>query len=224
MTDSALPPETAVRSALRERIAAVCREMGSSRLVLAGAGNVSARTTGGLLITPRGSRLAGASAEEIVFVPDGADEADDGRVSSELAIHRSIYAATDAGAVVHTHSHFAAVLSAVVDVVPPVHYSLAGLGDEVRVARYATFGTRELAEHAVEALGANAAVLLRNHGAVTLGATVEHALERAVLLEWLCSVAYHARLYGDPRLIDAAEIGRVRDQSRRLDYSLTDAP
>jgi L-fuculose-phosphate aldolase len=65
-------------------------------------------------------------------------------------------------------------------------------------------------------------VLLRNHGAVTYGSTVEHALERAVLLEWLCSVAYHASVLGRPQLVPDAELQRVAAQSRRLGYSLTE--
>jgi L-fuculose-phosphate aldolase len=205
----------------RERVAAVSRELGGSGLVVAAAGNVSARTAEGTLITPRACRLATASPDELVLVADPAHVP--GTASSEIAIHQGIYDATSAGAVVHTHSHFATVLSTLVDEVPPVHYSLAGLGGSVRVAAYATFGTKELADNALAALGDSSAVLLRNHGAVTYGATVEQALERTVLLEWLCSIAFHAGIYGTPHRVDDAELTRVVEQSRRLNYSLTEA-
>jgi L-fuculose-phosphate aldolase len=214
------PGDGRQHAVLRERIATVCRELGTSGLVVGAAGNVSARTAEGLLITPRGCRLSHASPDQLVTVPRGADPP--ARASSEIAIHDGIYSATDAGAVVHTHSHFATILSTVVDVVPPVHYSLAGLGGEVRVARYATFGTVELARNALDALGDSSAVLLRNHGAVAFGSTVEQALERALLLEWLCSIAFHAHTYGAPRELDREELEQALEQSRRLDYySLT---
>jgi L-fuculose-phosphate aldolase len=205
---------------LRKRVASASRELSSSGLVVAGAGNVSARMGGWMVITPRGCRLSQATPKELVEMAlDGDPPAG---ASSEHALHTAIYAATKAGAVVHTHSHFATVLSATVDSVPAVHYAMVGFGGEVRVARYATFGTAELASNAAEALGDGSAVLLRNHGAVTYGSTVEHALERAVLLEWLCSVAYHASVLGRPQLVPDAELQRVAAQSRRLGYSLTE--
>jgi L-fuculose-phosphate aldolase len=208
-------------SDLRERIARVCRELGTSGLVVGAAGNVSGRTLEGMLITPRGCRLSRCTPGELVMVTPGAEVP--AQASSEIAIHEGIYSATEAGAVVHTHSHFATVLSTVVDVVPPVHYSLAGLGSEVRVARYATFGTAELARNALDAMGGSSAVLLRNHGAVSFGSTVEQALERALLLEWLCSIAYHAHVYGAPRQLEREELEQALEQSRRLDYSLTES-
>jgi L-fuculose-phosphate aldolase len=207
----------------RARVAAVCRRLGDSGLVVAAAGNVSARRGDAVVLTPRGCRLSEARPEEMVVVDlDGGRLEGNGTASSELDMHLGIYAATGAGAVVHTHSHFATVLSCVVQALPVVHYSIAGLGGSVRVARYATFGSRELAANAVEALGGSSAVLLQNHGALTVGTTVESALERALLLEWLCSVAFHAKLYGQPSLGPTDELERVVQQSRRLNYGLTE--
>lgn len=205
----------------RERVAAVCRQIGRSGLVTAAAGNVSARIGDQAVITPRGCRLSVATPEEIVVLALNGEHVDGTReASSETGIHLGVYAGTDAGGVVHTHSHFATVLSTLVDAVPPIHYSIAGLGGVVRVAGYATFGSEELAEHAIAGLEGRYAVLLRNHGAVTIGPTVEIAMERAFTLEWLCSLAYHARLYGTPTLVSEEELERVREQSRRLDYGL----
>ena len=52
----------------------------------------------------------------------------------------------------HTHSHYATVLSTLVDEVPAVHYVVNQFGGPVRVARYACFGTDELAQSVREAL------------------------------------------------------------------------
>ena len=56
------------------------------------------------------------------------------------------------------------------------------------VARYATFGTPALAESVVDALENRTAVLMANHGAVTVGADAEAALELSLLLEWAATV------------------------------------
>ena len=81
-----------------------------------------------------------------VALPEGVEP------SSETPLHRAVYALTDAGAVVHTHSHFATVLSTLVDELPAVHYATTAFGGRVRVAPYATFGSDELAESVAAAL------------------------------------------------------------------------
>jgi L-fuculose-phosphate aldolase len=49
--------------------------------------------------------------------------------------------------------------------------------------------------------------LLGNHGAVTIGATLEEAYERAVYLEWVCEVALRVLSSGMmPRLLDGVEM------------------
>lgn len=205
----------------RRRVAEACQRIGSSGLTPGAAGNVSARNGDEVVITPRGCRLNMATPEELVVVGlDGTTVEGDRTMSSEHAIHLGIYASMDVGGVVHTHSHFATVLSTVVTSVPTIHYSIAGLGDEVRVAPYATFGTEELAENVIASLEGSSAVLMRNHGAVTIGPTVEKAVERAFMLEWICSLAFHAHLYGTPSLVPPEELERVREQSRRLSYGL----
>jgi L-fuculose-phosphate aldolase len=86
---------------------------------------------------------------------------------------------------------------------------IAALGGRVRVAPYATYGTPELAAHAVAALAGGSAVLHANHGATTIGPNLAKAYDLGVLLEWLCRLWHQARLVGEPRLLPAAEISHV---------------
>src|SRR5262249_26086846 len=116
--------------------------------------------------------------------------------SSELPLHLAVYRHGAASAIVHTHSPYATALSAVLDELPPVHYLLAELGGPVRVARYATFGTDELARNVVDALQGRQAALIESHGAITLGGSVARAYGRSVTLEWLAALYYRARLLG----------------------------
>lgn len=96
---------------------------------------------------------------------------------------------------------------------------LAVLSDEGRVplAPYATYGTRELAENAVAALGSShRACLLRNHGTIAVGASPEEAYSRTELLEEMAGLYYHARLAGEPVLLGPEQMAEV--SARIHDY------
>ena len=171
-----------------------------------------------MAITPSGVPydLIDPSEVCIVRISDGALECGT-NPSSETAMHRAAYAASRAGAMVHTHPPFVVALSSVLDVLPAVHYAMASLGGPVRVAPYALFGTEELAKVAVASLEGRTAVILRNHGALAYGDTLDEAYERASTLEWLAMVYWHARMLGAPMLLDdpTTQRGRVRPRLAR---------
>jgi L-fuculose-phosphate aldolase len=133
-------------------------------------------------------------------------------------MHLAIYAATKAGAVVHTHSPEVIALSAGRDELPAIHYAITGLGGPVRVAPYVRFGSAGLAASAVTALDGRSAVILRNHGAVTYGRDLAQAYDRALLLEWLARTYRLALSYGEPAILSAAELDEVTAESRRRRY------
>ncbi|GIL31010.1 hypothetical protein NUM_62640 [Actinocatenispora comari] len=86
----------------------------------------------------------------------------------------------------------------------------------MRVARYASYGTPQLAENVLAALGDGTGVLLANHGAVTLGDTLAAAYERAVYLEYVCDVALRVLGTGrSPKLLDDAELTAVTGRLAR---------
>lgn len=210
--------------------AALCdaaREVSASGLVVGSAGNLSVRSGDHLLITPMGARLPAIDPADLVCVAlaDGAVEpghATASRPSSETPLHRAAYAAADRDdvrAIVHTHSQFATVLSAVVDELPAVHYVASAFGGPVRVAPYATYGSDALATGVAAALEGRTAALMANHGAVVLGRTAAHAVEQAQQLEWWAAVYWHARALGEPALLSAAQLAEVAEQHRALRYS-----
>src|ERR1700753_3957474 len=114
---------------VRSEIAAVCGQLTAAGLVVGTAGNVSARAGDLIAVTPSGLDYAALSAELV-----GVHRADGTRLeaplppSSELPLHLAVYAATGAGAIVHTHSPAATATSALVTEVPAVHYQVAAFG------------------------------------------------------------------------------------------------
>ena len=133
-------------------------------------------------------------------------------------MHLAIYAATDAAAVVHTHSPEVIALSAARDELSAIHYAIADLGGPVRVAPYARFGSGALAGAAVRALDGRRAAILRNHGAVSYGRTLAEAYDRALLLEWLARVYRLASGYGTASILTAAELDEVASEATRRRY------
>lgn len=203
----------------RAEVAAGARAVAVAGLVSGSSGNVSLGDGELRAITPGGASLAGLEADDVIVLGAAGEPAwGKGRPSSEAALHRAVAARTGAAAVVHTHSHFATVLSCSVSEVPAVHYLVSRFGGPVRVAPYQRFGSEALAAAAAEALRERRAALLGNHGAVTVAETVPEAVALAELLEWICSVAYHALALGQPRLLSAAQLEETALRSRELRY------
>jgi L-fuculose-phosphate aldolase len=209
----------------RAALVEASRAVAESGLIVGAAGNLSLRAGDHLLITPRGGRLGALDPDDCVAVALADGAVDPGHAtasapSSELALHRAAYAARGTGAavgaVIHTHSHFATVLSTLVAELPAIHYVAVGFGGPVRVVPYSTYGTQALADGVAAALDGRSAALMANHGAVVTAPTIEAAVEQAHQLEWLASVYWHARVFGEPALLDAAQLDAVAQQGRAL--------
>lgn len=195
----------------RDEVVITCRELLSAGLVSGTSGNVSIRVGDLVAVSPTGVDYRALTAEQVgVHRLDGEPADAPLNPTSELPLHLAVYAATGAGAIVHTHSVAATALSCVADELPAVHYLVALFGGPVAVARYATYGSPELATHVVAALRERTACLIANHGAVVTGADSHAALTGSIYLEWLCEVYLRALSTGiPPRLLPDEEIGRV---------------
>jgi L-fuculose-phosphate aldolase len=199
----------------REQVCRWARRTTADGLVVGRSGNLSVRSGDLVAVTPTGVDYDRLCAADVPVVRlDGTLVEGDLLPTSELPMHLATYAAERArGAVVHTHAVHATAVSLVVDEVPPVHYVLGTLGESVRVAPYATYGTAELAAHMVTALADRNGCLLRNHGTITTGGTLAEAYERTLQLEWACRVWLLARTAGEPTLLS---IDEMREATRKL--------
>jgi len=196
----------------REALAWYARRLTPDGLAVGTAGNLSIRAGDLVAITPSAVPYEKVTPELCAVVKlDGEVLEAEEEPSLELRLHLTVYEGTAAGAVVHTHPAFATAVGAVFDELPGVHYLVAELGGPVRVVAYAQPGSANLAEGVVTALTGRSAALLRNHGAVTTGESLERAYERAVLLEWLCAVWVRASALGEPAVIAHEDLTRLAD-------------
>jgi L-fuculose-phosphate aldolase len=185
---------------------------------------VSARVEDQVAITPTGAVLGEVTADQVAVVDlDGRQVDGPLAPTSELDLHLGAITRLGAGAVVHTHAPMSTAAACVLDELPCVHYGMLALGGPVPVAPYETFGTPELARAVLAALEGRTAVLMANHGAVTVGDTVEAALEGSLLLEWAATVYLHAAAVGRPRELDEAQRSAVIEAAIARGYGSTHA-
>ena len=92
----------------------------------------------------------------------------------------------------------------------------------MRCAPYATFGTQELSDLALEALQDRRACLMAHHGQVALGVDLQQALALAIEVETLARMYLQARVLGEPPLLSEAQITAVERQFAGLHYGQAD--
>jgi L-fuculose-phosphate aldolase len=205
---------------LRAAIVATARAMNAAGINRGKSGNVSARMQSdgfdGFLVTPTGMPYDTITAEDIVAMTLDGEARGSRRASSEWRFHRDLYRVRDdLHAIVHVHAPFATTLACLQRGIPSFHYMIAVAGGrDIRCAPYATFGSPELAAHAVEAMADRRACLLANHGMIAAGADLPAALALALEVERLAEMYWRALQIGEPVLLSEAEMDVVIEKFR----------
>src|SRR5258708_4520270 len=195
----------------RQSIVDACLRMNALGINQGTSGNISLRHDAGLLITPTSVPYELMQPEQIVFMGlDGSFDSSQ-RPSSEWRFHLDILRARpEINAVVHAHPPYATTLAIMGRDIPPIHYMVAVAGgDTIRCAPYATFGSRELSDHAVSALSDRLACLLAHHGMIAIGPSLAKAMWLAVEVETLARQYHGCLQIGTPPLLSKAEIENV---------------
>ena len=111
-------------------------------------------------------------------------------------------------AVVHTHSPFATAFSVLHEPIPVITETMADwFGRPIPVTRYLSVEDPEFPRLPVQVMGDGYAVLLGNHGPITVGSSLEHALERAVTLEEAARTYSIAMTMGAPMALTKDQAG-----------------
>lgn len=200
---------------LRSELVRIANKLDAQGLNRGTSGNLSARFGEGMLITPSGMGAEGLNEDDIVFVHMDGTARGRWQPSSEWLFHRDILAQRpEFGAVVHAHSIAATAVACLRKDIPPFHYMIALIGgDNIRCAKYATFGTQELSDNALIALRDRKACLLSNHGMIAAGKDLDEAFKITVEVETLSEMYLRALQAGRPVLLSAQEF---QDAQRRF--------
>lgn len=198
---------------LKEDICEVGRRLYQQGYIAAMEGNISIRVDENeILSTPAGVCKGYLTPEMIVTCDlDGAKTGGHLRVSTEIAMHLTVYRARpDVRAVTHAHppkSTGFAVAGIPLDraVLAEVVVTLGC----IPLAEYGTPSTQQLADSIDRLIRQADGILLSNHGAITVGADAYEAYYKMEVIEHFAEVSLVARLLGGERLLPGAEVNRL---------------
>lgn len=198
----------------RNQLIETSRRLVSDGINRGTSGNVSLRIGQGFLITPSGIEPNLMSADDICLLGKAGNLIEGRKPSSEWRMHRDVYLARpDIHAVVHTHSTFATTIACMEQDVPPFHYMIAVTGgNTIPCAPYALFGSQELSDAAVAALGKGYACLLAHHGMLAAGYSLDHALAVTIEAESLCEQYWRLLQTSKVPLLNDAQMAAVHDR------------
>ncbi|MEZ4671018.1 MAG: L-ribulose-5-phosphate 4-epimerase [Anaerolineae bacterium] len=202
--------------ALRKRVCAMNLELPRNNLVAWTSGNVSARDpeTNLVVIKPSGVTFDELTPENMVVVDiNGKVLEGDLKPSSDTASHCVVYRAReDVNGVVHTHSRYATAFAVLGREIPC--YTTA-MGDEfggpIPCGGFALIGGEEIGQLVVETLKGyhSPSCILQNHGVFAVGATVEKAVQAAVMTEDNAAIVFIAQQMGTPIPISPENIAKL---------------
>jgi L-fuculose-phosphate aldolase len=176
-----------------EEFAKYGRDLFVSHLISSHGGNMSVRVGDRILITRRGSMLGNLHPRDIVET--GLLRNDSGIVlaSTEIGVHRAIYKATSALAVVHAHPPHGIALSLTRDEIIPIDSEGSYLLHRVPVvSAQHTVGSQEVEIIMPEVLKSYKIAVLRGHGSFATGQFLEEAFQWTSSFEASCQIIYLA--------------------------------
>jgi L-fuculose-phosphate aldolase len=189
---------------LRETVALGCRILGAEDQGDLVWGHVSARDPGGRGVWMKAATVGfeEVGPDDVLLVDRDGDVLEgEGRRHAEYPIHTEVMAAVpEVGAVVHTHAAAAVAFAALDFPLRPISHE-GTLFVPPDIARFTKTGdlilTRDLGGDVAAALGERNALLLVNHGIVTVGPDVPTAVMTAVLLDRACRMQLTAMAAGE---------------------------
>ena len=135
--------------------------------------------------------------------------------TAAFAIHSQVHAARpDVVGAAHSHSTFGRALSTLGEPLEPITQDVCAFyGDHAVFNDYTGVVTDvEEAKRIAHALGENKAVILRNHGLLTVGHTVDSAVFWFITMERSCQVQLVAKAAGQVVHIDPDQAKKTHEQ------------
>jgi L-fuculose-phosphate aldolase len=205
---------------LRQRIVEVGRRLHARFFVAANDGNISARLNEKeFLITPTTVNKGDMTPDQLLKVDaEGKVLSGTLRPTSEMKMHLAVFRRRpDVQAIVHAHPPAATGFAACrirldQDVVlPEVVFGLGRIG----FAEYGTPTTEDIPREVEKEIPDCEAVLLANHGALTVGQDVLQAFYRMEVLEMYARVRLVTKILGEPKPLSEAQVQELMQVRER---------
>ena len=187
---------------IKEEICEVGRRMYQNGFVAANGGNISVRLDEDVyLVTPTGVSKNDLTPESLLKINGQCEVTEgEGKPSSESKVHIYCYEnRPDIVSVCHSHAPYSVAMASLnikMDkyFLPEAVFSLGA----VPRCEYAPAGSQEVAESMAPYIKKHSALLLGNHGPVTMGSSVMQAYFRMETLEHVAHVYFITTLLGGP--------------------------
>jgi L-ribulose-5-phosphate 4-epimerase len=181
-------------------------------LVAYTSGNVSVRVKEHVIIKPSGVPYSLLKPEDYVVVDlDGNIIEGNKKPSIDTATHLYLYRNIEwAKSIIHTHSTFATVWAVAEKPIPVLCTAHADVfGEEIPLSEYAPVGSEAIAKAVLKVLGKSGVVLLRKHGVMVVGNSLDDVIKKAIFLEEVAKIAYFAQTMTVPVPLAKDEVERL---------------
>ena len=176
---------------LRQSLIDTARKMEQYNLIRMSGGNVALRVEDKILVTPSAMAYDTMLPEDIVVVDiEGNVIEGNRRPTSDLkAILYILKHMPEINAIIHTHQPKATALSLICDKLPIISTTMVDeVKGEVNVAPFTISSDEGMGIQTVEHAGKALCVILKNHGVMAYGKSLEQALSAAIYLEESCDI------------------------------------
>lgn len=191
---------------IKEKLALACRILGNNGHDDLNLGHLSTRNNhqkDTIIMKGRGLCLSEIQDRDLVTIDFNYNKVEGQRdTHGELPIHIEIYKKRpDVNCIVHTHPLYATAFSATGQVLRPVNNEGVLFAKPLPYFDKVTdlVVTETLGEALADTLGQEKAVIMKNHGIVVVGETIEQATVRALLLEKTIKTLFVAKVFGEPK-------------------------
>jgi len=201
----------------REILTKAIKDAYKKGLVYYKSGNLSIRTEdNNVLIKPSGYSYENLTGKDLTLVDiNGKVLSGEFAPSSETPMHTMIYKHFDnIKAVVHTHSENSLICAITNTEIPIFCNEGMGFGGRIPVSEFAIPGSIDIGKNAIKALEGPpqvTGIIIRNHGALTIGGSMAEACSRAEMLEKLASIYCRALSVGPVSTFSKERVQKIID-------------
>ena len=205
----------------RDEFCSYCHLLYHRGLVAGVGGNLSVRVQRGIYITPSGFSLREVSPEQVVRINESRNVLEGGIPTSDKILHLNILNdRSDINVVCHTHGAFIVAASCILDPgpssLPPLTPGFVYFSYPLPLVPFYVPGSEDLAKATAEKVrqGDCSAILLQNHGLVTLGRDFSEALNIAEEIDEAARI--FVLTYGKASHIPEEDIEKIKSYGKSI--------
>ncbi len=175
-------------------------------------GNISVKFDKGYLVTASGVSLGDLTFEDIIFIDENANILEGTKKpTSEKFLHLKTYSLrSDINAIIHCHSPKATAFSvAGLGMDMPILSEFVYYFDKIPLAKYATPSSTQLVENTVPHLKDSKAVLMANHGVITIANNLKNAFYQIETIEAYAEVYLNSITLGKMNKLSKKDIEEI---------------